>query len=209
MRRMISKFLKDENAAVAFEAIIITPVLAWLFVGSFVFFDAFRAYNSSVKATFAVADVLSRQTELVYGSDIEGLADIFQHITRNVDESAMRVTQVQLTQFGLRVDWSYATDGRARLFNSSLPGIADRIPIMAQGSHILIVESFLPYRPVFNVGLGELEFENFTVTRPRFADFVNFDDGTNPLYCPTGCDVGEGTGGDPGGNTDPPIDPGA
>lgn len=198
----IKRFLRDENAAVAFEAIIITPVLAWLFVGSFVFFDAFRAYNTSVKATFAVADVLSRQTSLLYGSDIEGLADVFQHITRNTEGSAMRVTQVRRTSTGRSVDWSYATDGRARLFNSNMDALEDQFPIMVTGERVIVVETFLPYRPAFNVGLSELEFTNFTVTRPRFAGQLAFDDGSDPNYCPVACDVGEGTGGDPGADTD-------
>ena len=59
MSRSLRRFWKDEGASVALEAVIVTPILAWVFVASFVFFDAFRVYNTSIKATYAVADVLS------------------------------------------------------------------------------------------------------------------------------------------------------
>ncbi len=41
-RPRLRQFWKDDSAAVAFETVIITPVLAWTFIASFVFFDAFR-----------------------------------------------------------------------------------------------------------------------------------------------------------------------
>ncbi|WP_430450264.1 TadE/TadG family type IV pilus assembly protein [Rhodophyticola sp.] len=192
MKRLIRRYMREDDAAVAFEAVIITPILAWLFVGSFVFFDAFRTYNTSLKATYAVADVLSRETDWIYGSDIEGLADVFQHITRNVEQSSLRVTQVRRSTSEYRIDWSYATDGTARLFDSNIPAIQSQLPNMVFGERIIVVETFLPYRPAFNVGLRPLEFTNFTVTRPRFAGQLQFDDGSDPLYCGSSCNFGDG-----------------
>lgn len=203
MKQLFVRFLRDTRAAVAFEAVIITPILAWLFVGSFVFFDAFRAYNSSIKAAFAVADVLSRQEDPIYATDIEGMADVFQHITRDIEGTSIRVTQVRRRRNDYRIDWSYATDGTARLFNSNLPEIEEQLPIMARGDYIVIVETFLPYRPAFNVGLGQQEFTNFTVTRPRYAPRIEFNDGIEPDYCGQSCDLGEGDGeGTPSGDGD-------
>ncbi len=50
-----------------------------------------------------------------------------------------------------------------------LVGIEDRLPVMARGERLFVVETFLPYVPAFNVGVDPQEFVNFTVTRPRFA----------------------------------------
>ncbi len=193
MRRYVRRFLKDTDAAVAMETLIITPILAWLFVASFIFFDAFRAYNTSLKATYAIADVLSRQTDTIFGSDLEGLADVFDHITRNTAGSSMRVTEISQSDDQYLIRWSYATDGRARLFNANLPEFEEQLPVMAVGDRILLVETFLPYDPFFDLGFEGIEFTNFTVTRPRFAGLVPFNDGSAPTYCPTGCDVGEGS----------------
>jgi len=190
LRTALRRFVRETNAAVAMEALIITPILAWVFVASFVFFDGFRAYNTSVKATFTVADILSREFDTLYGSDLDGLAAVFQHITRNTEGSAMRTTQISQLEDRYNVDWSYATEGRARLFNANLAAIEERIPLMARGDTILLVETFLPYRTAFNLGIDPLEFTNFTVVRPRFAGRIPFNDGTHPSYCTSACSAG-------------------
>jgi Flp pilus assembly pilin Flp len=169
MTQSLKKFWQDERAAVAVEAVIITPILAWLFVASFVFFDAFRTYNTSLKATYAVADFFSRQTEALSDTDIDGLNSVFQFLTRNTEGSEMRVTLIRRARNDYRLDWSYATGGRTRLRRRDLVELEDRLPIMERGERLFLVETFLPYVPAFNVGIAPQEFVNFTVTRPRFA----------------------------------------
>lgn len=46
---------------------------------------------------------------------------------------------------------------------------------MADAERILLVETFIPYRPAFDVGVNLLTFENFTFTRPRYAGQVPFN----------------------------------
>lgn len=197
--RSVRKFFRDETAAVALEAIILTPILAWVFVGSFVFFDGFRTYNGAVKANYAVSDVLSRAEVTMYGSDIEGLSNIFQHITRSPEITQMRATQVRRTDQGFVVDWSYGTQGRLRHTNETLGAVTDRIPLMEIGSYVLVVETFLPYTPAFSIGMGEMEFDFVSVTLPRFVARVNFNDGTDPNFCVANCSPGEGDGMDDAG----------
>ncbi|MBF9034035.1 hypothetical protein HKCCE2091_07270 [Rhodobacterales bacterium HKCCE2091] len=203
MRNLIQTFLRNERGAVAIEALIITPVLAFLFIISFIFFDAFRTYNTSVKATYAVADVLSRQTELVYGSDIDGLGNIFQHITRNVAGSDIRVSEIAWDGTEYRVTWSHPTGSRTRLRDSDIPSITNQLPIMATGERVIVTESFVPYTPFFDIGMDDLEFTNFTVTRPRFAGQLPFDDGVDPSC--TSCNWGDGDYDDTG-TDDPGLD---
>ena len=193
MKRLIRNFWRRDEASVAIEAVVVMPILAWVFIASFVFFDAFRVYNTSIKATYSVADVLSRRTASIAASDIEGLADVFQFLTRNTAGSALRITQITRQAGGYRIDWSHGTDGMTYLRASDFPGIIDRIPIMAFGDRMLLVESYLPYRPAFNAGLAEQEYVNFTVTRPRFAGQVPFVDdiGNSYVYVNDGSPQGE------------------
>jgi Flp pilus assembly pilin Flp len=167
--RLLRRFWKDENAAVAMEAVIITPVLAWAFIGSFVVFDAFRTYNTSIKATYAVADILSRQSNTVFPADIEGYTRIFEHMVRNHGDARLRATQIFYDEANdtFCVEWSYATNGEAKLFTANLIDLEGHLPVMADAERILLVETFIPYRPAFNVGLSLMTFDNFTFTRPR------------------------------------------
>ncbi len=193
MKRLIKDFCRRDDASVALEAVIVMPILTWVFIASFVFFDAFRVYNTSIKATYSVADVLSRRTDSIAASDIEGLAEVFQFLTRNTAGSALRITQITRQDGGYRIDWSHGTDGLTYLRASNFPEIVDRIPIMAFGDRMLLVESILPHRPAFNAGLSDQEFVNFTVTRPRFAGQVPFVDdiGNSYVYVNDGTPQGE------------------
>jgi hypothetical protein len=177
----IRRFARGERAAVAFETVLMTPILVWAFIGSFVFFDAYRVYNTSVKTTYMVADMLSRQTSLVFGHDIQGMADVSNTIIRGSNEVEMRVSQIAMIDGNYNVDWSYGVNGAARLFNSNLASISDRLPIMPNGERVILVETFVSYDAPFNVGLTVARFDNFTLARPRYAGQVPFDpDGTPP-----------------------------
>jgi hypothetical protein len=59
-----------------------------------------------------------------------------------------------------------------QLTTASLSSIADRLPILADGDHVVLVEVAVDYTPSFNVGLGKQTIEQFIVTRPRFVPRV-------------------------------------
>lgn len=177
IKAALKHFRTDERGASALESIIIVPALIWVFVSSFVFFDAFRTYNSSVKATYTVADVLSRQTRTVTAFDIEGMAELFNNLVRNNGDVRMRVTQIHYTAATdtMAVEWSYATNNEARLFTANLTDMEELLPQMADAERLLLVETFIPYRTAFDLGLDVITFRNFNFTRPRFAGQVPFD----------------------------------
>jgi hypothetical protein len=172
---LIRQFARDENAAVALETVLMTPILVWSFIGSFVFFDAYRVYNTSVKTTYMVADMFSRQTSMMYPHDVQGMADVADAIIRGSDDVEMRVTQIGMVAGNYQVDWSYGVNGAARLFNSNLPAIEDRLPVMPNGERIILVETRITYEAPFNVGLTVAQFDNFRIVRPRYAGQVPFD----------------------------------
>lgn len=177
MKRLMQNFLRDTSAAVSFEAVIVFPVLTWAWIGTFAFFDAYRVYNTSIKATFTIADLISRQTSTVYGYDIEGMARMLESMIRDTDGVEMRVTEIATTNTGdYVVTWSHATGTQAELFTANLTAMEDRLPNMANGERVVLVESFVDYDPAFNVGLNDLTFDNFTLTRPRYAGQIPYDD---------------------------------
>jgi Flp pilus assembly protein TadG len=181
MNRHLRNFLTDTTAATSFEAVIIFPLFAWAWIGTFSFFDAYRVYNTSIKSTYAIADLISRQTSTVYGYDIEGMAEMLEMMIRDTTGVEMRVTQILRDTHGdYRVDWSHGTGSQARLYTANLSEFEDRLPDMANGERIVLVESFVVYDPAFSYGLTDLDFENFTVTRPRYAGQVPYDDDMTP-----------------------------
>jgi hypothetical protein len=182
MIERMRNFLRDTRAAVALETVLVTPMLVWALVGSFVFFDAYRVYNTSVKATYMVADMLSRQTNTVFGHDIEGMANVIDNIIRGAGEVQMRTTQIGMVAGNYQVDWSHGVNGAARIFNSNIDAIRDRLPVMPNGERIVLVETFVAYQAPFNIGLTVVRFDNFTIVRPRYAGQVPFDPNGTPTF---------------------------
>jgi Flp pilus assembly protein TadG len=168
----LRRFLRDENAAVAMETVLITPLLVWAYMMSFVFFDAYRVYNTTVKTTYMVADMLSRQTNQVYAHDIEGMANVAASIIRGGSQLRMRASQISRVNNAYQVDWSQGVNGAANLFDASLPQIEHMLPTMPNGESIVLVEMFVNYEAPLNIGLTVAQFDSFTVVRPRYAGKV-------------------------------------
>ena len=80
IKRLCARFRREERAAVSTEFVLILPLLLWWYVGSFAFYDAFRDYNVTVKASYTLGDILSRQTE-IDNDYLDGLESLLEFMT--------------------------------------------------------------------------------------------------------------------------------
>lgn len=173
---LLSRFAHDTQGSMTVEAVLMFPLLAWAYVATFAFFDAFQARSTNLKATFTVADMLSRQIEVVDADYIEGLLDMFEFLADSEDDNVwIRVTSVVCTADceedtrTLEKDWSFATGNNDILTAADVITYGDLVPVMPESDRILMIETFMTYTPVFNVGLPELEMAELAVTRSRFV----------------------------------------
>lgn len=174
MIRNLCQFRDEVQAAVSVEFMLVLPALLAWFVGSFVFFDAFRSKTAALKATYAISDILARQTE-VNNAYIDNLSDLVDALSLGTAQSWARVTSVRRTTYSHVVDWSHATDGHQGLTTGLLleRHIPEKfIPEMAIGETVLVVETHIPYDLRLPVRLGFDEWINVVVMRPRFASKV-------------------------------------
>lgn len=172
-------FLRDDGASVSIETVLIVPVLAWAFVATFAFFDVYRAKGQSLKASYAISDLLSRETEGVNAEYIDGIGEIFEYLTPFDSSAWVRVTVLRCqrrcdgSNRKLKRDWSYATDGASLVTNSDLAGDYDAvIPYLAQGERLIMVETRGHYDPPFPAllpGIVAQDIDELVLTRPRFA----------------------------------------
>ncbi|MBT0958793.1 pilus assembly protein [Alphaproteobacteria bacterium KMM 3653] len=176
IKARLRAFAEDTRGSLSVEAALIMPLLTWLYVGSFVWFDAFRTQNANLKASYTIADMLSRQTDTLDSNFMEGLNTVFDYLTSSNHPTYLRMTTIQCVSAcadeaarDLQVLESYATGGRTRLYTADMASYKSKIPFMVDGDTIILVESFMAYEPMFNVGLSARSFENYIVTRPRFA----------------------------------------
>ncbi len=65
IRESLRRFWQETEANLTVETILVLPILLWAFFATFVFFDAFRARSLAIKGNYAVADLLSRETQAI------------------------------------------------------------------------------------------------------------------------------------------------
>lgn len=181
--QMIRRFRQDERGSVVAEAVIAMPLMLWAYMALFVYWDGFRSVNTVQKATYTISDMLSREMVAIAPAYITGMDSIMEYMVDGDQDVSLRVSSVTWSQARHRyeIHWSRTTNAVAlpALTTASLQVYADcattnrcRIPEMSDADFVVIVESTTNYEPLFSVGLENMSFEQFIVTRPRFVTCV-------------------------------------
>ncbi len=187
VRAAMAAFAADCQGSLSVEAVLALPLLCWFYVGSFVWFDAYRAQTTNARAAYTIADMISRESGVDTGY-LAGLVNVFDFMTVKGGPPTVRISSVRCRgncddPSGRQLDvcWSWVNrEGRAGLGSGDLAGLDGRIPMMPLGDTLILTETALSYEPAFNVGLPTLDLEQFVVTRPRFAPEV--ENGSESCY---------------------------
>ena len=192
LKRAVVKF-RNESGSFSVEAVLMFPMLVWAFVAMFVFFEGLRESNINLKATYTISDLLSRETDLIDDDYLVGMNNVYAWLTRSQNPVSLRVTAVRYdagSDSHIRM-WSEGV-GQVGLTQEQVDThVTPNVPIMADASWAVIVETWGTYTPIMDIGLAETDIYNFVVTSPRFADILNYEG------------VGDGGGGE---HVDNPAD---
>lgn len=170
----LRRFGRDETASLSVEAVLVVPFLIWAFLGLFMLTDAFRAIHSNTVSTYALGDALSREKDPVNGAYIEGLNQMHALMARAQNGSEMRASMVHFDAGDnrLEVEWSYSTGTKSALTTATLNEISARIPTLANGEAVVVVETWVKYSPWLEYLVGPMDIYEIVVTRPRYAPTV-------------------------------------
>jgi len=162
-------FKRDETGTTTVEFLMAMPLILFWIGGSFTFFNAFNEYTNAIKATYTVADILSRQTT-VDDNYIDDMNRLFANfMNESTNDVWLRVSSIKKSGTDLTIDWSTATGLHNPLSNpSDIP--AELIPDLLDNESIILVESNTPFVPFVDyVGLPSNIYTNRIVVSPRFA----------------------------------------
>lgn len=168
-------FKRDEGGSVVAEAVITLPLLFWAYMALYVYWDAFRMINTVQKASYTISDMVSREMLPINDAYIDGLRRTMNYLVREDTGVTIRVTSITYSQANNRfqVDWSRSPgNAKPQLTTSSIQAMASKIPNMADGDYVILVETWANYSPLFDVGLTNTQMSQFIVTRPRFVPKV-------------------------------------
>ncbi|WP_022705329.1 TadE/TadG family type IV pilus assembly protein [Pseudorhodobacter ferrugineus] len=170
---LLRRFTRDEKGSLVFDAVIVMPMLAWGYMGMFVYWDAYRATNAVQKASYTIADLISRSQDGdgINDAYIAGMRTTFNRMLNARNPGNIRLTSYTWSGVRDRYEVIFSRSpgrGMPVLTNADLASLTDQLPIMADGDSAILLETEFFYVPPVNYGLDHNLMEQFIVTRPRF-----------------------------------------
>ncbi len=113
----LRKYRDDTRGTISIEFLLSFPMLIWAFVATLIFTDAYRAQSQAQIAALHVADLISRNTEVVTNDYLEGLNDVFDFLNAQPHDTRLRISSVMWDAEDETpvVIWSYGTRNMASL----------------------------------------------------------------------------------------------
>ncbi len=174
----IKRFARnEEGGSFILETVIMLPLLLWALMAMIVYWDAYRSINRLEKATYALADTLSRQQAPMPVASVNQWNDLVSYMLDSNQSADVRVTSYRWVAANNRFEvlWSRSPDSeRPQLTTTTLQDLADQIPIMDDTEYGILTETWVDYEPRLNVvfmdtvGVGPMTLTKFTPTPARF-----------------------------------------
>ena len=175
-----------ETGGVSVETVIIFPLLLWAYAAMFIYWDAFKAQNVNLKATYTIADMISRESVNITPDYVTGMNNLYTFLIRAGEGNDVRVSVVEFVPDPLDntapatmcLRWSHATG--SYLGHPNITPIEDELPLLPGGSELIVVETRMTWSPPFNfqlepIGLDTRDMVNLVFTSPRFVPNVRWD----------------------------------
>ncbi|MFM2388564.1 MAG: hypothetical protein RLZZ437_119 [Pseudomonadota bacterium] len=178
LMKRIRAFGRDERGSIVAETVVMLPLLIWALLAMVVYWDAFRSINRLDKATYALADTLSRQQAPVAAATVERWDDFVRYMMNNQHTAEVRVTSYRWVPANNRFEvlWSRSPGNvRPQLTTASLQTLAPRLPIMASSEYGILTETWVNYEPPLAVPfmqaiqVQDMTLQKFTPTPTRFS----------------------------------------
>lgn len=181
-------FLRREEASVSIETVIIFPLLLWAYAAMFIYWDAYKAQNVNLKATYTIADMLSREdgSKLIEPDYVDGMNSVFSYLIRRNEGNDVRVSIVDFVAdpsdpaapATMTLCWSHATG--SYVGHTDISALQSQLPQMPGGAELIVVETRMTWSPPFNftlepIGLDTRDMTQLVFTSPRWAPKLEWD----------------------------------
>ncbi|MES0861687.1 hypothetical protein ABLN87_04955 [Ruegeria sp. SCPT10] len=169
----LGRFWRKEDGVVSIEAVMVFPLLFWSMWTSYTYFDSYRQSAINLKAAYAVADIISREHTSMSKQYITNMYELQKFLISDRSAVSMRISLVKYEADNDRhvVEWTCPRgESFEKLDNATLfTEYKDRIPVMADGAVMILVETKDWYTRPFKIGYGDHSFaiNKFMFTQPR------------------------------------------
>lgn len=192
----LGRFKDEDDGSMSIELVLVTPIIVWALLSTFVYFDVYRVEANANRASLVLAEMFSREDAPITAAYLNGAREVLRTLTYEENAPDYRVTvyRYRSSDTSYRRVWSRNRGMGGNLTNAGLAAIKDRLPKLNTIDHAILIETRVQYDAPFSIGLGpftgtnleDLTFNTFTVIRPRQSKLC-FDatpgDDTTGLSC--------------------------
>lgn len=183
MSTWLTRFRSEERGTVMVEAVITLPLLVWGLGATYEFFEVHRYQSARDKASYTIADMISREMLPITPTYLNNAKTVFDTITNDSGSNSLRVTLVKYDEDEdeYSVKWSEVRGATylEALETDDVRNAHAKLPQMRDGEELVVVDSLSRYQPMFDVWPGpNMDVSTNVMTIPRFAPQINWDDGT-------------------------------
>lgn len=169
LNRILHAFCNDRRGNIIIESVVFLPAMIFTYIGFAVAWDGHRDNNLAQKATYAVADIISRERGVLKSGMMVSYLRAFGYAAEiptpvtganmNFGTAAMRITSVLFDE----ADTPGGTDNVTLQFSftsssfqlpahtaATLQGIKSKIPALQDGDNIIIVETRVKWTPLIS-----------------------------------------------------------
>ncbi len=176
LHRLLRRFAMGEQGYMVVEATLMLPFLFWGYLALYSYWDAYRVMTDVQKAAYTISDLITRQQTPVNANFINGMRLTMDSMLGVGLNTELRVTSLTWSETNGRYEvlWS-STSGTTnpQMTTPGLIPLRSQIPEMFDGDTAILVETWVDYEPAMTLGgVGDMTFEEFIVTRPRFAPSI-------------------------------------
>lgn len=171
----LRRFGRDETGTLVAESVLVLPFMLWSYLALFVYWDSYRAVNTVQKAAYTISDMISREMVPVTEAYIVGMDSVMEYLIDGDQNASIRVSSITWSQINNRYEvlWSRSPgNAMTQLTTGTVNALADKLPLLADGDSIVLVEVDVNYSAAFNVGINDQTLKQFIATRPRFVPRV-------------------------------------
>lgn len=153
IKAALSRFRSATDGVMTIEMVICLPFLFWMITTSYELYEVHRYKAARVKATYTVADMLSREMLPVNDTYVDGAKSLFDDQTLDHGQNQVRMSVVMFNsddnEYSVRWSEVRGTGPMAKLADADVATAHDELPILQGGEELIIVESTSVYTPIF------------------------------------------------------------
>ena len=178
----LRRFRDDDDGSIMVEAIITLPLLICVLAATYEFFEVHRYNSARDKASYTVADMISREMGTVTPTYIDNTKTLFDRITNDSGVNQLRISVIKYDADDDEyfIGWSEVRGPGTLtpLRDADVENDHSELPVMDDGEEVILIESVSRYPAIFDVGIDNITVGTRVLTSPRFAPQILFDDGS-------------------------------